>query len=83
MHLTPAEAALIEALERARSRALGRRSLLRHLPARDHVLADRRHERQVTIVVTAIRKKLGRDSIETVWGEGYRLGPGLQPKAAP
>jgi DNA-binding response OmpR family regulator len=78
MALTPQEQALVDTLSRRPRAVFSREALLRHLPAQDHVTASNRSPRQVGVVVTMVRHKLGKSAIETVWGEGYRLGPGTR-----
>lgn len=48
------------------------------LPHRDR--AAERDLKLVTTLVSGARRKLGAGAIETVWGEGYRLGPGFLTK---
>jgi hypothetical protein len=70
--LTPQEQALMGALYRHYPNPIGKYELLELIPGYDHV-----QERQVQLVsvkVHHLRKKLGGDAIENVWGRGYRLG---------
>jgi DNA-binding response OmpR family regulator len=70
--LTPQERALVGALYESYPNAIGKYDLLDILPGQDHV--EDRQVQLVSVKVHHLRKKLGADAIENVWGEGYRLG---------
>lgn len=73
--LTPQEAALVGILFAAYPRLVHRYDILEALPGRDR--SDDRAASLVPCKVVHIRKVLGRDAIENVRGEGYRLGASL------
>jgi DNA-binding response OmpR family regulator len=67
--LTSREAAVLEALNRASPRALGRESLFLAVWGHDSEAGDN----IVDVYITKLRAKLGRDVIRTVWGSGWVL----------
>lgn len=70
--LKPQEAALVGILFSAYPNFLHRYDILEALPGRDQV--EERVSSLVGCKVAHVRKILGRDAIESVRGEGYRLG---------
>ncbi|GHO50241.1 response regulator transcription factor [Ktedonospora formicarum] len=71
LDLSPTEFALLQLLLRSPGRAFSRAYLIETLWSGTYIGGDR----SVDNVVLRLRKKLGKlgDSIETVWGIGYRL----------
>lgn len=69
VELTAQEFALAEAFFRAPGRVLGREQLLRDVWGIEHDPGSN----LVDVYVGYLRKKLGREAVETVRGEGYRL----------
>ncbi|MFN8993906.1 MAG: winged helix-turn-helix domain-containing protein [Pseudomonadota bacterium] len=67
--LTSREAAVMDALNRASPRALGREQLLLTVWGHDSEVGDK----IVDVYITKLRAKLGRDVIRTVWGSGWVL----------
>ena len=67
--LTSREAEVLDALNRASPRALGREPLLLTVWGHDSEVGDR----IVDIYIMKLRAKLGRDAIRTVWGSGWAL----------
>lgn len=79
-HLTPCEAAIVEALYRAKTWvAMDRLNRLTACASSHHDHAgDERGKGAITVHVCAIRKKLGEEAILSAWGRGYTLGaPGV------
>ena len=77
VELTPLEASLAALLARERGRIVSRRRLLREVWGASD--PDRLETRTVDMHVAKLRKKLGAGTdglIQTVRGEGYRLGSG-------
>lgn len=74
LDLSPTEFALLQLLLRSPGRAFSRAYLIETLWSGTYIGGDR----SVDNVVLRLRKKLGKlgDSIETVWGIGYRLRSG-------
>ena len=70
--LTPQEQALLGALYSHYPNPVGKHELLELIPGYDHV--QERQSQLVNVKVHHLRKKLGADAIENVWGRGYRLG---------
>jgi hypothetical protein len=70
--LTPQEQALLGALYSHYPNPVGKYELLELIPGYDHV--QERQSQLVNVKVHHLRKKLGADAIENVWGRGYRLG---------
>lgn len=69
--LTPQEGAMMGALYRHYPNPIGKYELLELIPGYDHVQERQAH--LVSVKVSHLRKKLGADAIENVWGLGYRL----------
>ena len=69
VHLSPKEFALLETFMRRPGQVLSRLQLLEH--AWDFAYDNRSNV--VDVYVRYLRQKLGRDSVETVRGAGYRL----------
>ena len=69
--LTPQEGALMGALYGHYPNPIGKYELLELIPGYDHVQERQAH--LVSVKVSHLRKKLGADAIENVWGLGYRL----------
>jgi len=67
--LTSREAEVLDALNRAWPRALGREPLLLMVWGHDSEVGDK----IVDVYITKLRAKLGRDVIRTVWGSGWAL----------
>jgi DNA-binding response OmpR family regulator len=67
--LTQREAVVLEALNRASPRALGREPLFLTVWGHDSEVGDR----IVDIYISRLRAKLGRDVIRNVWGSGWVL----------
>jgi DNA-binding response OmpR family regulator len=78
--LTPQERALMGVLIASWPRTVDAWAIDQRLPHRDHA-ADRDLKLAAT-VVNAVRRKLGPEAIETVWGEGYRAGATFVMKKA-
>lgn len=70
LSLRPQTARLILILHAARGRTVPRAQLEEALPG-----AEDRGSNYLSVYVSFARKALGRDSIETVWGQGFRLSP--------
>jgi len=64
---------LVTALYKAEGRTMTSYQIMEALPALSGI--DERDPGIVKVWVCAARKTLGRDSIETVWGRGYRMTP--------
>jgi len=77
--LTRQQRTLMGALIAAWPRPLDAFQIDEMLPHQDHA-ADRDLKLAASIV-NAVRRKLGREAIETVWGEGYRAGRAFVPRA--
>ena len=77
--LTRGEAALLTRLISAKPRAVDRYALEAAIPARDHA-ADR-NVKIVDVLLCKLRKKLGRQVIETLPGIGWRINPQWQQQA--
>ena len=75
--LTRGEASVLLALLSARPRTIDRYNLEAAIPARDH--ARDRNVRIVDVLVCRLRKKIGREVIETVPGRGWRIAPSWAP----
>lgn len=74
LNLTPQEAALVVLMYRNKRRFADNHSFAEALPWADE--RAEHHERNynlVSVMVSNIRKKTGRDFIENQWGAGYRL----------
>ena len=69
------ERALVGILFASYPRSMPREAILALLPSNDH--ARERQLQIVDILVHKIRKKLGKDTVVTERGEGFRLGEGL------
>lgn len=69
------ERALVGILFASYPRAMPREAILGLLPAQDH--ARERQLQIVDILVHKVRKKLGKDTVVTERGEGFRLGEAL------
>jgi DNA-binding response OmpR family regulator len=67
--LTSREAEVLDALNRASPRALGREPLFLMVWGHDSEVG----EKIVDVYITKLRAKLGRDAIRTVWGSGWAL----------
>jgi DNA-binding response OmpR family regulator len=67
--LTPKEAAVVDSLNRAWPRVLGRESLFLRVWGHDSEV----HDKLMDIYISRVRAKLGRDAIRTVWGLGWVL----------
>ncbi|EFH81644.1 two component transcriptional regulator, winged helix family [Ktedonobacter racemifer DSM 44963] len=78
LDLSPTEFALLQLLLRSPGRAFSRSYLIETLWSGTYIGGDR----SVDNVVLRLRKKLGKlgDSIETIWGIGYRLHNGASGK---
>ncbi len=78
--LTFTELRLLLALARRPGWILSRPQILHAIHGPDHVITDR----AVDVMVTALRRKMGRfgGRIETVRGIGYRISDQPQPGAA-
>lgn len=76
--LTRQQRALMGALIAAYPRALDAFQIDEILPHHDHA-ADR-DLRLAASIVHAVRRKLGREAIQTVWGAGYRAGQSFAPE---
>ena len=70
--LTPQEQALLGVLFQHYPNPVDKYELLELIPGYDHVAE--RQAQLVSVKVHHLRKKLGADAIENVWGRGYRLG---------
>ena len=70
--LTPAEFALVAALNRSEGKAVSRDEIVDAVSSGEGPLSFR----AVDILVSRMRKKLGKDLIETVTGTGYRIAKG-------
>lgn len=70
--LTPSQRAIVGALYAAYPRAVRHLCLLESMTCRDHT--KDRQMTTLTVQISHIRKKFGRNSIESQWGDGYRLG---------
>lgn len=64
---------LLSRLVAADGRLFRRDALIDHLPANDSSLD--RNEKIIDVYMVRIRKALGADGVETVWGVGWRLTP--------
>jgi len=71
--LTRGEASLLLALLAARPRAIDRYNLEAAIPSRDH--ARDRDVRIVDVLLCRLRRKIGREVIETIPGRGWRISP--------
>jgi DNA-binding response OmpR family regulator len=71
--LTRGEAALLTRLISAKPRAVDRYTLEAAIPARDH--AGDRNVKIVDVLLCKLRKKLGREVIQTLPGVGWRIAP--------
>jgi DNA-binding response OmpR family regulator len=77
--LTHNEGLLYAALMGARPRVVSIGSLEDAVPPRDHV--EERSANLMHVVVAKIRRKIGKDAIECVWGRGFRIADSWQPPA--
>lgn len=73
LDLTAQEAALMGVLIAKSPRVVNVYDLSDAIPHQDHVNDYDTHG--INVVVVNIRKKLGFDAVENVWGKGYRVGP--------
>lgn len=64
---------LLSRLAAADGRLLRKEALIDHLPANDS--AHERQDKLVDVHMCRLRKAIGADAIETVWGVGWRLTP--------
>lgn len=71
--LQPAAAWLLSRLAAADGRLFRRDALADYLPSRD--TAEERGIKIVDVHMVKVRKAIGDDAIETVWGVGWRLTP--------
>jgi DNA-binding response OmpR family regulator len=67
---TPAEFEILVALCRRAGTAISRTWLVDHALDREH---DGDEQRTLDVHVSRLRRKLGKECIETVWGIGYRV----------
>lgn len=69
VHLSPAEYGVLEALTRRPGAAVTRRWLVVNVldPDREG------NERTLDVHVSRLRRKIGKERVETVWGIGYRI----------
>ena len=88
--LTAGEATLLQVLYQSPAGRVARNwTLLEQLPPKEG--GPDRGLKIVDVYICKLRKSIGKDAIETVWGEGYRLTPDarlklsalLKPEAAP
>jgi DNA-binding response OmpR family regulator len=70
--LTHQERAVVGALYAAYPRVINKYDLLELLPGFDHVAE--RTMGSVGVAICKVRKKIGKDAIENVWGSGFKLG---------
>lgn len=71
--LTRGEASVLATLIAADGRYVDRYRLEAAIPARDHSVD--RNVKIVDVLLTGLRKKLGRNVVETMYGLGWRIGP--------
>lgn len=71
--LTPNEGRLMLALYEARPRTLSRGHLCDLLQRKDHAIEP--YLKVIDVMVCKIRRKIGADKIDTVWGAGLRISP--------
>lgn len=64
---------LLSRLAAADGRLIRKEALIDHLPANDD--AHDRQDKLVDVHMCKLRKAIGPDAIETVWGVGWRLTP--------
>lgn len=77
--LTVNETTLMAALVEAYPRVLSQVDLDAIIPAHDH--AVERDLKCVDVLVCKVRKKMGRDVIENLWGRGYRCSETFHAEA--
>jgi DNA-binding response OmpR family regulator len=69
-HVTPSEARMLELLHRRYPRVVSKGAIM------DALYGDAEEEPKAKIIdvfLCKIKKRLGRDTIQTVWGQGLRL----------